>query len=141
MIVVLDTNVIVSALLSPEGSPAEIIRRWEAEVIGVATSPPLLEELERVLNYKQIRKYFKDSQEKINSFIRAFRGVAIMVDPLDKLDIVKEDTADNRVLECAISSGAAYIVTGDKHLLELKEYEGIAIMPPAGFLTLLELEK
>ena len=141
MIVVLDTNVIVSAYLSAEGPPAEIIRRWEADVIEVATSSPLLVELERVLNYTHIRKYFKDPQENIETFIRTFRRVAIMVEPPDKLDIVKDDPSDNRVLECAVSSGAAYIITGDKHLLGLKELEGIVILSPTGFLTALELEK
>ena len=141
MIVVLDTNVIVSAYLSAEGPPAEIIRRWEADVIEVATSSPLLVELERVLNYTHIRKYFKDPQENIETFIRTFRRVAIKVEPPDKLDIVKDDPSDNRVLECAVSSGAAYIITGDKHLLGLKELEGIVILSPTGFLTALELEK
>jgi putative PIN family toxin of toxin-antitoxin system len=141
MIVVLDTNVIVSALLSPEGPPAEIIRRWEEEVIEAAISSPLLEELERVLNYKQERKYFKDPQEKIAAFIRAFRKAALIAEPRGKLDIVKADPSDNRVLECAVASGAAYIITGDSHLLELKEFKGIIILSPAGFLTALELER
>jgi putative PIN family toxin of toxin-antitoxin system len=101
---------------------------------------PLPDEIEPVLNYEQVQKYFKNPQEMIGGFIQAFRRVAIIVDQPDELDIIKEDVTDNRVLECAITSGAAHIVTGDKHLLELKVYEGIVNLPPAGFLTLLELD-
>jgi predicted nucleic acid-binding protein len=65
---------------------------------------------------------------------------AILINPANKLEIIDKDPADNRYLECAIEGEAPYIVTGDKHLLELKEYEGIVILPPAGFLAALDLE-
>lgn len=56
-----------------------------------------------------------------------------------RLEVVPEDSDDNRVLECALAAQAAYAVTGDGHLLALQEFEGIPILPPAGFLTLLQL--
>jgi predicted nucleic acid-binding protein len=61
---------------------------------------------------------------------------AMRVDPAQDLNVVQADPADNRYLECAVEGGASYIVAGDKHLLDLKEYEGIVILPPAGFLWL-----
>jgi hypothetical protein len=51
MIVVLDIDVVVSALLACQGAPAEIMRRWEADAFGVVTSPPLIGELERAPGY------------------------------------------------------------------------------------------
>ena len=140
MIVVLDTNVIVSSVLSPTGSPAEIIRRWEANEFDLVTSHPLLAELEDVLTYQRVSKYFKEPEEKINALLRRLRTVAAVVVPQLTLDVVKQDPPDNRVLECAVAGGASYIVTGDRHLLDLKEYQGIVILNPAGFLAVLKLE-
>lgn len=58
-----------------------------------------------------------------------------------EIKVIEKDPPDNRYLECAREGQASYIVTGDKHLLEIKEHEGIVILPPAGFLALMELEK
>ena len=141
MIIVLDTNVIVSALLSPLGSPAEIINRWEADEFDVVVSSQLLSELERVIKYPGIAKYIKLPQKTIDSFLRHFVTAAILVEPQFRLEVIDEDPADNRVLECAFAGNASYIVTGDKHLLKLKEYQGIIILPPSGFLTFLKMEE
>ena len=80
------------------------------------------------------------SQEQIDAWLERFQLVAIVVDPQLRLDVVEKDPDDNRVLECAVASGAAYIVSGNTHLLELKEYEGIVILDPAAFVTLLKLQ-
>jgi predicted nucleic acid-binding protein len=64
--------------------------------------------------------------------------VATFVDPQIKLDVIEDDPDDNRVLECALTGGATYIISGDTHLLNVKEYQGIVILSPAGFLTLLK---
>ena len=141
MIVVLDTNVIVSSVLSPTGRPAEIIRRWEANEFDLATSQLLLAELANTLSYQHVSKYFKEPEEKIGALLRRLRTVATVVEPQFTLDVVEQDPPDNRVLECAVAGGASYIVTGDNHLLELKEYQGIVILNPAGFLAALRMEK
>lgn len=141
MLIVLDTNVIISALLSSQGNPAEIIRRWEAGEFDIATSPPLLKELERALNYERGQTYLKLSQEEINQFLNHFQATAITVEPQISLEIVKKDPYDNRVLECALAAGAAFILSGDEHLLELKEHEGVVILSPAGFITVLSLRE
>jgi hypothetical protein len=139
MIVVLDTNVIVSALLSPGGPPAEIISRWEAEQFEVVTSPPLLGELKRALQYPRVKMSLKRSPADVAAFIERFGKVATVVQPRLTLDMIEDDPADNRVLECAVAGGAAYIVSGDDHLLRIKRYQEIVILSPAGFLTLLDL--
>jgi len=141
MIVILDTNVIVSSLLSSGGPPAEIIRRWEADEFGVAISPPLLGELERVLKYPRVREHYQRPRETATALLKRFRTVATLVEPQLTLEVIEEDPADNRVLECAVDAGADYIITGDAHLLKLKECRGIVILAPAEFLALLELGK
>ncbi len=137
MIIVLDTNVIISALLSPQGPPAEIVRRWEAEEIEVVTSPPLIGELERVLTYPRVRGHLRFSDEDIDALLERLMAITPIVDPQSTLEMVTTDPTDKRVLECAIAGGASYIVTGDTHLLELKEYRQIMIVAPAAFLAVL----
>jgi len=140
MIIVLDTNVIISAVLSPSGPPAEIISHWEASLFEVVTSPPLLVELERALEYPRVKKYLKTSPDEIDLLVKRLRQVATVVQPQHHLEVVEEDPADNRVLECAVTGEASYIVTGNDHLLKIQKYEEIAILKPAEFLVLLRLE-
>jgi putative PIN family toxin of toxin-antitoxin system len=139
MIVVLDTNVLISALLSTEGPPAQIIKFWEDGVFDVAASGPLLDELKRALGYERVRKYLKMTPKEINTLLRGWSSTAIYVDPELELDAVEDDPDDNRVLECAVTVEANYIVSGDDHLLELGKYQGIEVLPPAGFVVLLNM--
>jgi hypothetical protein len=63
-------------------------------------------------------------------------SLALMVHPAENIDIISLDPGDNRNLECAITGDAAYLVSGDQHLLAIGEYAGVIILPPAGFLAL-----
>ena len=138
MIVVLDTNVFISALLSTKGSPSKIIDRWEADEFDIAISKPMLDELERALGYERVKKYFKGPQERISALLKRLKTVGIFVDPQIELQVIEDDLDDNRVLECALVANAACIITGDEHLLTLEEYQGIQVIPPAGFIALLD---
>jgi predicted nucleic acid-binding protein len=62
-------------------------------------------------------------------------AVSELVRPTMKVEQIKADPADNRILECALESRAACIVTGDRHLLELGRFEGISILDVAAFLA------
>lgn len=138
MIVVLDTNVIISALLSTKGSPAKIIDKWESDEFDIAISKPLLDELERALGYERVRKYFQSPQEIIKALLKRMKTVGIFVNPGFELNVIEDDPDDNRVLECALSANASYVISGDEHLLGLGEYQGIMIISPVGFLKLLD---
>jgi putative PIN family toxin of toxin-antitoxin system len=140
MRVVLDTNVLVSALISRQGAPGEILEAWERDQFDLVVSKATLDELGRVLHYPKIQKKYNLPFEHLDRFLRTISGQAILVNPTKELKVIKADPSDNRYLECAKEGDAAYIVTGDKHLLELGEYEGIIILPPAGFLAALSLE-
>ncbi len=139
MIIVLDTNVMISALLSTEGSPAQIIDLWEAGEFDIATSAPLLDEVKRVLGYEKIKKSLKCTPEEINRLIGGWRTAAIYVEPEEELEVIEDDPDDNRVLECAVAADADYIVSGDHHLLDLGEYRGIEILPTVGFVVLMTM--
>ena len=71
--------------------------------------------------------------------MRRWRTTSIYVDPEVELEVVENDPDDNRVLECAVAAEANYIISGDKHLLDLGEYQGIEVLPPAGFIVLMNL--
>jgi len=138
MIVILDTNVIISALLSTKGPPSKIIDKWETDEFDIAISKPLLDELERALGYEKVKKYFKDSQEIIKALLKRIKTVGILVNPEIELNVIEDDPDDNQILECALAANASYIISGDEHLLGLGEFRGIMIISPAGFLKLLD---
>jgi putative PIN family toxin of toxin-antitoxin system len=139
MVIVLDTNVIVSALLSAHGYPAEILLRWEAGEFDLVTSQSLLTELRRVLAYDRVKAHLQLSQAEIEAVLQGYRLFALFVEPQISLDVLQDDPDDNHVLECALAGNAAYIVSGDEHLLALGAYQGIVILSPASFITMLTL--
>jgi len=77
--------------------------------------------------------------DEINTLLGRWSTISIYVEPEVALEVVEDDPDDNRVLECAIAAKANYIISGDKHLLDLGEYRGIEVLPPAGFIVLLNL--
>ena len=132
---VLDTNVFISALIVKVGKPAQILHQvGEFELL---TSEEILAETERGLHYERIQRRYHLTEEDIQSFIAHLRAVAKMVQVQSKVEVIKEDPDDNKFLACGPDGGARYIVSGDPHLKELKEYQGVKIMPPAQFLELI----
>ncbi len=125
----LDTNILVSAL-GWRGPERLVYERCQAGVMHLTSSPELLDELERVLRYPKL--LFTESE--IQSFVRDVTGIAGLVHPKRRIDIVLQDPDDNRVLECAVEAEAEWIVSGDPHLLELREHEGIQILSAAAAL-------
>lgn len=137
---VLDANVLVSALISERGSPARILALWEREAFELVVSPFILEEMKRVLHYPRIQERYRLPNEHITSFLGLLGSLALLVHPADVIDIISQDPDDNRYLDCALTGEASYLVSGDQHLLTLGEFEGVIILPPAGFLALLDYE-
>jgi putative PIN family toxin of toxin-antitoxin system len=81
----------------------------------------------------QLREKFQWDDLKVRSALKQISKVATAIKPIIKITILQDET-DNRRLECAKASNANLIVTGDKHLLSLKEFDGIGITRVAGFL-------
>jgi uncharacterized protein len=118
---VFDTNVYVSAYAFG-GAPERLMRAVITGDLELVTSPAILAELARVL----ADKLGFDSGH-VETVVRQIARVAVVVDPVVRLSVVA-DEADNRVLECALVGGAQVIVTGDRHLLDIGEHEGISVM-------------
>ena len=128
--VVADTNVIVSALLW-EGNESEIMALAERGEIKLLTSLALLEELRKVLGYRRFGLGEKDVDDNMKYILTLSKFVS----PRRRLGVIREDQADNRVLECAVEGRARYIVSGDGHLLGLGKFKRIKILQSKEFLS------
>ena len=137
MRVVLDANVYVSSMVNTQGNPKRIISAWQQGAFDVLISHPILDEIGRVLRYPRIAKRHKQDETAIRRLLKLLENEAIVVEPTEVLDVIKDDESDNRYLECAATGMAQYIVSGDNHLLEIGEYKGIMILSPAAFIAFL----
>ena len=137
MRVVLDANIYISALISNKGNPAKIINKWLAGQFDVLISQPIVDEILRVTNYKRIQKKYVKVRENRLEFVELIIEQGIWEESSETLTVVSADESDNRYIECAVAGNAQYIVSGDEHLLGVGEYQGIIIVIPATFLTLL----
>ncbi len=138
MKVVLDTNVVVSRFISPTGVPSRLIDRWSGGGFDLLVSEPVLMEYQQALTYSHVSKLHGYTDLEIANWVREVREASLATVPTETLRVVKSDPKDDKFLECALSGGADYIVSGDKHLVSLGEYQGIRILSPAEFLRVLE---
>lgn len=125
-----DTNILVSGLVFPRGRPFQLLDLAREGKISLSISEPILAKVENVLSRK-----FGLPPEDIAEARRRLQATARTVTPAVELDVIKEDPADNRILECAVTAGSDYIVTGDKDLLRLGRYDAIHILTVADFLA------
>ena len=129
MKVVFDTNILVSALTFPGGRAETALLRIVEEEDELALSKPILDELLGVL----ARKFSRDAEQLARAAL-FLSELSLAVKPRRRLRVVK-DEPDNRVLECALAAHADVIVTGDKDLLELREYRGVRIISLREYLS------
>ncbi len=139
--IVLDTNLVVSAILSPDGKPATILKMALTAKLDLVLSPAILEEISLVLNYGRIVKLFTKrsiTPEKLKDALQKIVKVAIMVPGKKEVYRIDKDPSDNMLLSCALEGKADFIISGDHHLTDLVSFEGISIVSPDAFLRLIE---
>lgn len=130
--VVVDTNVLVSALLFG-GVPGKLIPLWKRRMIRPMASREIIEEYLRVFAYPK----FQLSEEEITFLLHYeilpyFEILRIKEGPT----LVVRDASDDKFIRCAQASGARMIISGDQHLLKLSPYGQIRILSPSDFLAL-----
>ena len=130
--VVLDTNVFVSSFFG--GNPRKIIDPWKTGGIVICLSEEILEEYLRVLG--RLRVSAPALAELLNLF-KIGENIVFAETP-EKVEIVPEDSTDDKFIGCALSAGAEFIVSGDQHLLKLGKFRGVRIVSPARFLEEME---
>jgi putative PIN family toxin of toxin-antitoxin system len=139
--VVVDTNVIVSGILSQTGAPSAILNAWREQRFLLLSSPDIAAEVRSVLGYPRIRKKYPLSDEEIGQVITLLERDALLVPGgSDVAGSVPVDPKDEMFLACALDGEADVIVSGDHHLLDLGTYRDIPIMTARQFLDQLELE-
>lgn len=102
----------------------------ESGVLEGYTSPAIIDELTRVLSYPR----FGLTKEEVENASDYYKTISVVVKPEARIDAVREDPDDNRVLECALEARADLIVTGDRHLLKMRRYGGTRIVKASEFL-------
>ena len=120
MRVVLDTNVMVSALIKPGGIPAQILAH--ATYFALITSDAILTELERVLPYERIKQRYKLSDPIIEEYLAGIRDDRNVVAVIKAVTGVSQDPDDDKFLACAETPEADCIVSGDPQLTNLGSY-------------------
>lgn len=130
---VIDTNVLVSGLFSESGSIAELMDLWTDEAFELVTSEEIIEELYRTLHKPSVQKHFEPTEEEINDYIEVIRERAVMTPGLHTTDRIKDDPTDNKFLSAAMEAKADCIVSGDKHLRDIKQFHGIKIIDAKSF--------
>ena len=133
MRVVADTNVIISALLW--GKTLEpFFALVNTRRVVLCFSPETIHELLQVIRYPHIERQAKKSEVPIHFLVDRLFAASCIVYPPQRINEVKADESDNRILETAIAARVEYIITGDAHLLRLNSYRGVPILKPKQFL-------
>jgi putative PIN family toxin of toxin-antitoxin system len=131
---VLDPNVIISALLSPTGSPTGVVQAWLEGGYGLVVSPLLLDELERALGYPKLRARVTEAEAReVIELLR--RGADLCEDPTGPPPVRSPDPGDDYLVALA-AANQALVVSGDRHLLGLGA--DIPVYGPTEFLSLIE---
>lgn len=135
MKVTLDTNVMLSATLW-YGASNKIFRLIENGEIELVLSEEIIDEYANVMYYDEIQDKIKEHNLELMIIIEDLVALSTIVIPTRKINAVLEDPNDDKILECAVEGESDYIITNDKHLLKLKEFEGIKIVTPDYFLKI-----
>jgi uncharacterized protein len=136
---VLDSSVLVSAFLSPGGTPATLLGRARRGAFSIYVSAEILEETTRALMRPRIKDRYRYAADDVAAYQVLLAEVAETVSDLPALQAVPLDPKDDLVVATAVKAAADYLVTGDRrHLLILGEHEGIRIVTPRQFLELIE---
>ena len=140
MLVVLDTNQYVSALIRRGGQQDDLLEAWRRRRFGIAISPALLSEVADVLHRPKICATYNLAAARISRFLAILEAQSMVVPSVVSVSAVSDDPDDNAVLACALEAQADYIISGDHHLLDLGSYQGIPIIRAATFLDLVTRE-
>jgi uncharacterized protein len=128
LVVVLDTNIYISAFFW-RGIPFKIFHKALTGDFTYCISQEILDEIKAILK-REFDLNFKD----IEAYSQVILATSYFITPIERINLIKDDPTDNKFIECAVASKADFIVSGDNHLLRLKEYKGIKILSAREFI-------
>ena len=121
---VLDTNILVSGILYEAGPQAKLLALARLGKFEVFLSVDIISELRSVL----LRPKFNLTEREVDSAIKELLKFCKIIVPSEKLNVVKADPDDNAIIEAAVAGRAQFIVSGDKHLLDIKKFRDAKIV-------------
>lgn len=130
--VVIDTNIYISAIFWG-GKPRKIVELGRRGHIWIFTSSEIEKEID-----DKLRSKFKLDADEAAQVLIDFSTFTVPVKITQRINAVADDSDDDKFIECALSCGAGFIVSGDRHLLDLKEYEGVKIIKASNFISYFE---
>ena len=130
--IVVDTNIMVGAIMKPTGASSRILDMWIEGRLTLLVTDRILNEYRTILSQKWLKP---DRVSELNQHMSEFAEV---VDPKERVYEIKEDPSDNSFLECAAEGEADYIISSDQHLLALKRFRRTEIVRPTQFLKHVE---
>ena len=134
--VVIDTNVFVSGTAIANTPPSQVLDLWRNGLIVLVTSPQLMAEVKDVFTRPEIMTFTGVSVEETETFLQEIKRRSYITKGEYHIEPLANNPADTAVLQAAVEGQATHIVTGDKkHLLPLKEFQGIPILPPLDYLA------
>lgn len=129
MKLVLDTNVLISATLWDNSVSHKLLIKLIENNVELFTTLEILNEYK-----KAVMRDFQYNEEEVDKIIEKLLSFMKLIETSGKIEIVKEDPDDNKILECAKDSYSKYILSYDNHLLKIKEFESIKILKPDDFI-------
>ena len=126
-----DSNVYISALVFRKKA-LQILDLAIEQGVEIAISDEIVEETIRVL-----REKFRWSDERLEEARSTMNSITRRVAPTEKLDVVKSDFDDNKIVECPVAAGSDYLVTGDNDILSLGSYGKTRMIKPSDFLAIM----
>lgn len=129
MRIVLDTNVFISGI-SFTGPPYQILKTWRDGRVQILVSPSILDEYERI--GAELALQFGDIDLKAFLDLLTVQAEIVLAPTLPQ--VIRDDPSDDKFLEAAVEGNASYIISGNKHLLTLSEFQGIQILKPRDFI-------
>jgi putative PIN family toxin of toxin-antitoxin system len=137
---VLDANVFVSALIRPEGPPGQIlVELLERESFRLILSIGIVDEVRRTLADPRVTRYVRLTSREIEAWLASLQSVAELVEGRRSVRVVASDPDDDKYFVAAVEGDADVVVSGDKHVLEVKEFERIRVLTPRAFLNKLRI--
>jgi putative PIN family toxin of toxin-antitoxin system len=132
---VLDANVIVSGVILSRGVAHEIWEAWRRQAFVLVTSEAIIAEWVVVLQRPKFRDGYGISENQVERLASLVRSNALVVPGDLTIEPISRDPDDDKFLACALEAEADCLVTGDKDLLSLGAYQGLALLRPAEFLA------
>jgi len=129
--IVIDTNIYISAIFWG-GKPRAIVDLGRSGQVLIFTSLEIQAEIERKLRTK-----FGLSDQEAAQILLDFSTFTKLISTSQRITVIEDDPDDDKFIECAVSSRSIFIVSGDKHLLNLKSYDDIKILKASDFLSII----